>query len=815
MRNLICAYKSRLAKCAHRTQLYGTAMDGRKLIIKSFYCFAVLGLFCTTIIVGQSFNETCDTCAVDSSLECAVTSVELSFLERCRCDTDCVAYGDCCSDRPMQCADEPIADSMLLGLACLRTENVLLESYVPSGVGLRDAYWMVSVCPEDWLVDENAQRREVQRNCTANVALPPVSDSTTGFTYKNEYCAVCNGVRSIIPWQYELGCTQWLAIQLELARQGLVVFELDLDIIARECLTCSYRPPSFNLSSNARACYPHVSTCLSEDELPTNFTSDGESYDQLVKQCASGPFNLVADVSGGTVYRNQYCAMCNAISEVMCAELPGVFIFFPTVCEMEVDALLGDQDRTPVPMRENITELPFIRAFPFSIVLDVTSSGVMISSQNTGTVPVTVTCNDGELYDPMLESCRPTVCPGVFVGGGCVFDTDSNTTISCPTGFIQLTEDDAFELLTNSTLMYADEVYDIAYYENNNPVICPNLDPNATIILNVTDIFYDYPTAYFVLTYIGCSLSVVGTSLTLLSLLLFKEVRTLATMVLANLAVGILIANLLIVGGGPVVEASQNRDLCVSIGILLHFFVLSQFTWMTILSIEIIRTLFRGIRLRQPPSKQQNQKTFLLYFLLGWSLPLLIVTISIIVNFTPSSSHLVLYGRLEDGRDGLCWINHQASAIIAFLVPIALSVFVNLVLLVLTTIILVNITRNSVSKTSSFVYIRVYVAVFVTSGATWVFGFIALLVGAEWAWYPFIVLNSIQGFMLFLAFFFSKKVGSLYLYFFSCEKLDYRTTRTSSGGKSSSVAPNPHLHGKHQEKQKGIELDNVDDSNFR
>ena len=775
----------------------------------------LLLLVLLTLVHGQlqELNTTtCDSCGS----QCTATTVELSTSERCRCDADCTAYGDCCSDRP-QCR---ATTSPLEGLECRRTENVFLDTYVPFSVGVREAYWMVSACPEAWLVDEDVQRMEINANCTNNAPLPPVSDSKIGIVYKNEYCAVCNGADSVVQWQYGLGCTIWLSVELFLADHGFVVFELDLNVIARECLVCSYEPPQqFNLASQARACYPHTSSCLSPDDVTI------ENYEQVVARCASEPFNPVWADPGGTVYRNQYCAMCNNVSKTTCASLPGaVFPGFlvplhePSFCAVEAERLLGDQVRPPsVPVNNTVrppsvsvnntvlSDQPLVRGVPFNVVLDVRNSGVQVSTTIIDTVSVKVACGENQLYDPALQECRSTVCPEVFnsSAGGCTFPTVGNT--SCETGLIELTENDDFKQLNNSTLIYSDVMYDIVHYLEGNPVICANLSINGTATRsttrNVTETFYNYPDAYFVLTYVGCSLSLVGATIILLSLALFKELRTLTTMILANLSGSIVVANLFILIGGPVAEATQSRPLCVSVGIVLHFFFLAQFSWMTIMSVEVARTLVRGIRLRAPPSSRANRCNCLVYFLLGWGAPLAIVATALAVNYSPSTSHLVLYGRLEDGTDGLCWINHTNSAILAFVVPVALCLSVNIVLLILITIILMRAIRNqiSISRSSPYVYVRVYGAVFFSSGATWVFGFLALAASKDWAWYPFIIFNSVQGFLLLVAFLLTKKVGALYLFLFSCGKLDYRTTTVHTSSKatktssSAAMSPSPKL----------------------
>lgn len=759
------------------------------------FLLPVLALGVTTTGPSPDTATACGTCS--ASPLCSDTVVGLNSSWLCRCDANCTVYSDCCSDRP-QCSEEP-ANRPLDGLQCRLTEDVfLLESYdcdLASVGASADAYWMVSACPEDWLAGGDSLRREVELNCSDDSeTLPPVSDRSTGVAYKNEYCAVCNGVQSLVQWRYGLGCTKWLSEELKRADMGLVIFELTLEVIERECLLCGYEPP-LNLSSNIRACYPHVSACLPQDQL-ANYATDTEGYEELVSQCTSGPMNLVTSQPGRAVYRNEHCALCNGVSETVCAPTPDEFLGSLGVsCEQEAERRLGNQV-TPMPPNNSMPQAAII-GVPFSLVLDVSGSGVRVTT-STISQSVSVTCGEGELYDPTQQSCRSTVCPEVFEGSGCVLPkselTCPNATASCPTGLIQLTAEDMFDILDNCTVRFNGEVYPVLYYEGDDPVICPDLDTNGTRIENVTVIsFYSYPAAYFILTYIGCSLSLAGAFIILLTLSLFKELRTLPTMILANLALSILLSTLFILVGGPIAEATQSRGLCVSVAIILHLFFLAQFSWMTILSTEISLTLYRGIKLRRTPSAKRRKRTFALYLLLGWTIPALVVGISIAVNFAPSTSHLVLYGRLEDGTDGLCWINHTNSAIVAFLVPVIVSILVNSVLLLLITLVLMRAFLNKIGLSTSstpYAYIRVYAAVFFTSGVTWLFGFLAILSGEDWAWYPFITLNSIQGLALCLAFLLTKKVAYLYLCVLSFGKLDYRESKaTSSGFGTASTGP--------------------------
>ena len=181
------------------------------------------------------------------------------------------------------------------------------------------------------------------------------------------------------------------------------------------------------------------------------------------------------------------------------------------------------------------------------------------------------------------------------------------------------------------------------------------------------------------------------------------------------------------------------------------------------MSFEMTRTFHQASKLRTQESNKFKRNLFITYFLIGWGLPLLITVVSITVNFTTNG--LVLYGVRADGTQGSCWINHFESAIVAFVVPLCLSLLFNLITFITVSVYLFRAFRNQVEvkKVDHVSYLRINLATFALSGLTWVFGFIAILAGTSWVWYIFIILNSSLGFVIFIFFLFTKKVGKLYL----------------------------------------------------
>ena len=154
--------------------------------------------------------------------------------------------------------------------------------------------------------------------------------------------------------------------------------------------------------------------------------------------------------------------------------------------------------------------------------------------------------------------------------------------------------------------------------------------------------------------------------------------------------------------------------------------------------------------------------------LLGWGIPLLITTITIIINFTTDGP--VRYGEDVDGSLGLCWINDSLSAIIAFVIPISLATIFNIIAFVVIVLLLCMASRSKSKDIDhqKSIQIRVIFAVFVVLGLTWIFGFIALLTNQSWAWYPFIIFNSTQALIISSVFLFTKKVANRYISLFCC-----------------------------------------------
>ena len=652
----------------------------------------------------------------------------------CKCDRDCHIYGDCCG--PLRTQPPPTCDghnttSASEGESMLFScESIIVNPDASSGEN--DSFWMVSVCSSNWFDEIGEGGRRTMDACinSSMGELPPATDIPTGTVYKNQHCALCNHAERTVIWRSMLYCSEYFSTLVENNKGSIV--GINVTIIQEECEIAFYIPPK-RAHIAPRTCLSTISSCLNRTDLVNlGFTYTPEEFEILNNDCLNGAYDL-REGSDFKSYRNHACAKCNGINLTVCYRIHRIF--------------------------------PHI---PFTITLENLDGGlVTVEHSRTKSEIITINCPEGQTS--IGFECRDTLCPDNFVSvdGRCLFQPKSSNIslhndsdsffLDCPTKLVALNDTEFTYLKNNTVVVDGTEISVLGYTKNGQPLVCPD---NVTRVA-VNNNIYSYPVGFLELTYTGCSLSVIGSAMVLITYGLFKELQTFPSKVLMNLAFANLVTNLLILFGGPVVQAFPIIQLCTAVAICLHFLFLAQFAWMSLMSFEVARKLYCARKLAKDSNKEKLQ-LFIIYMFTGWGLPLLVSTTTVVVNFTTG---FVLYGVSADGTIGSCWINHRESIVIAFVLPLVISLFFNLVMfiIVIIYILLASRLQSKLNKQGNVPFFGVTIAVFSVTGLTWIFGFIAILASARWAWYLFIIFNSTQGFVIFVTFILKKKVLKLYV----------------------------------------------------
>lgn len=323
-------------------------------------------------------------------------------------------------------------------------------------------------------------------------------------------------------------------------------------------------------------------------------------------------------------------------------------------------------------------------------------------------------------------------------------------------------EDYEYTPINDSFVSFRNKVYSVIEYNSDGqPLICAEFNISSYRTENTTDTHLSFPDGITELSYVEGSLSIVACVLILVTYLIFKDLRTLPSQLLMNLAVAILLSDVFLLVNSVLSLHIQWKGLCTTGGIVLQFLFLSRFTWMTCLGFEFSRKFIQAFQLKVANSDDNRSPKLclLIYMIIGWGIPLVIVVITMIVNLT--SYGFVRYRTGTDGDQGLCWIDNDVALIISTVIPISIALIVNTVIFFFIVSLIFFMSRNmpkDIQRKQTTAHVRVVLGVFVVLGITWVFGFVILLFDQSWTWYIFVILNNNQAVWIAICFLATKKI---------------------------------------------------------
>ncbi|XP_055958988.1 adhesion G-protein coupled receptor G6 isoform X2 [Patella vulgata] len=271
--------------------------------------------------------------------------------------------------------------------------------------------------------------------------------------------------------------------------------------------------------------------------------------------------------------------------------------------------------------------------------------------------------------------------------------------------------------------------------EGRDVCVCDHLTNFALLLDYYGHDFLVQPShqqALSIITYIGLILSIIGLGLTILTFLVFKKLREgRPQQVMFNLALAMLSSWIVFLTG---IKQTGDHVGCIVVAVLLHYFIMASFTWMLmegilqyLLFVKVLGSHFRHFMLKAT--------------ILAWGLPVI-----------PVASMLAIDVKLYNGGELYCWMGLKGMYY-GFALPLGLIILTNSIIHILVTHSICN--RNNLNTTvlqHSVTNIRASFCSFIFLGLTWVFGFLAISDARLVFQYIFTVLNSLQGFLIFILF---------------------------------------------------------------
>lgn len=248
------------------------------------------------------------------------------------------------------------------------------------------------------------------------------------------------------------------------------------------------------------------------------------------------------------------------------------------------------------------------------------------------------------------------------------------------------------------------------------------------------------------ITYIGCGLSAIFLSFTLLTYLAFGKLRKdIPSKILIQLCLALLLLNLVFLVDAWLALYPEAVGLCISTAWFLHYFLLASFTWMGLEGVNMYYALVKVFN--------DNISHYMLKFsLVGWGVPMIVVIIVIAID--KDNYGLVSYGRFPDGTsDDFCWIRNDIAFYVAVVAYFCVIFIFNVIMFIVVLVQLHRIKKQNPHNNkhrSTLQDVRSVIGITLLLGLTWGFAFFAWGPVNLAFMYLFAIFNSLQGFFIFV-----------------------------------------------------------------
>lgn len=258
----------------------------------------------------------------------------------------------------------------------------------------------------------------------------------------------------------------------------------------------------------------------------------------------------------------------------------------------------------------------------------------------------------------------------------------------------------------------------------------------------------------------GLSISVLFLLIVLVTYYTFSALRTIPGIYLVNLSLSLLLSHLLWL---LTTVLNTSKASCTALAVLLHYFSLVSFAWMSLIAYDTWRTFSCQYWHQSRGIWRQMRARVTHHMAVGW-LPALIFVVTCTAL---DQSNVVNIGY---GANAGCWISNRVANLCVFTTPVSLSLVFNIVYFLRTIKAIRQTkhqTRNVTEQSQNGRDFPIFARIAALMGFSWLFGFLAMLI-SKYLWYPFTILTTLQGVYIATAFVFcAPRVRKLYYNLFT------------------------------------------------
>ena len=303
----------------------------------------------------------------------------------------------------------------------------------------------------------------------------------------------------------------------------------------------------------------------------------------------------------------------------------------------------------------------------------------------------------------------------------------------------------------------------------NGSVTSWNTSLNSTTPSNSTEYITveDYDATIAALALAGSITTTACCVVLFLTYALFKEKRTIPGLCIMSYVFALAAAHVLLTAG---INQVTHWAVCTGLGVCLHFFFLSHFTWSNIISYDLLKrfgSIKSALRMSLKDSSRSSQyQSFALYSSVAWGVPFIVCLITLILDLKTSLD-------VDYATDKMCWIQPVVALLYSVIIPIGLALAINLVSFIVLCVSIRRTMKSSQAVTESgygpatflskfWKEVRVFAGIFSLLGLQWIFGLLAAWKQIDWMWYLLIAATPLQGVILVSVYVLNWKTRRLY-----------------------------------------------------
>uniref|UniRef100_A0A2I3G8U9 Adhesion G protein-coupled receptor G2 n=1 Tax=Nomascus leucogenys TaxID=61853 RepID=A0A2I3G8U9_NOMLE len=281
---------------------------------------------------------------------------------------------------------------------------------------------------------------------------------------------------------------------------------------------------------------------------------------------------------------------------------------------------------------------------------------------------------------------------------------------------------------------------------NETICTCSHLTSFGVLLdLSRTSVLPAQTMALTFITYIGCGLSSIFLSVTLVTYIAFEKIRRdYPSKILIQLCAALLLLNLVFLLDSWI-ALYKMQGLCISVAVFLHYFLLVSFTWMGLEAFHMYLALVKVFN-------TYIRKYILKFCIVGWGVPAVVV--AIILTISPDNYGLGSYGKFPNGSpDDFCWINNNAVFYITVVGYFCVIFLLNVSMFIVVLVQLCRIKKKKqlgAQRKTSIQDLRSIAGLTFLLGITWGFAFFAWGPVNVTFMYLFAIFNTLQGFFIFI-----------------------------------------------------------------